>query len=114
MEYKIPGDEATVWGKGILGWEVDNRLVKLVEENDDSICARAILLGFHESLAKAIASMSPQVQEHILSAIRHAIEESRRASDSCKSSHRSLVGCTLREWASEVDERVAYHVDRLS
>lgn len=109
LVYNNPGDEATDVSD-TLGWAVNNQVVALVQVNRDSICARAILFGFHESLARAIASMNPQVREQILSTIARETREYAQTHDSCSQRHQSLVKQNVQEWVEELNERVIHHV----
>ena len=108
--YSEPGDEAIEIDASTLGWEADNQVIALARDDRDNTCGRAILLGFHESLAKAIASMNPQVQGQILLSIRHEVGKYNQAHDSCSQNHQPLVERIVQEWAEELDDRVTHHV----
>ena len=94
----------------MLGWEVDSLITHFSTGYRDSICARAILFGVHESLAKAIANMNLQVREHLLLSIRHECEEYNRSThDSCSASHQDIVEQAILDWVQELNERVGFH-----
>ena len=111
MHYHRPGDEATELN--ILVWAADEKLIALVQESKDNICARAILYGLHESLARVIANMSPQARERTLSAISHESDIYGQSHDSCSQSHQTLVECTIQEWVEELRTKVTHHASNL-
>ena len=111
MSYQRPGDEASVLHN--LGWAADSQVVHLAMDYKDTICARAILFGLHESLAKAIASMNPQVRECLLSAINHVCaEHNQLAHDSCSTKHQSLVEQAILDLVQELNKRVIFHAPK--
>ncbi len=112
MRYQRPGDEARVLDNHEL--MVDIELLSLVRENSDNILAHAILFGFHDSLARAIASMSPPIREQIRSAISHETERfaQQYQTDGPDPDHRSQVQRIVQEWAEEVNKKVIHHAQK--
>ena len=105
MEYKRPGDEATdISGSGEIG--ADSRIIELVEDYNDSICARAVLYAVHESLANIIAKSSVATGL-ILPTIDAEIHAHIRSNHKCKNvAHHHEVVEIAREWAEDLTWKV--------
>ena len=106
-KYVEPGSEAIdVTGSGRLLADYD--IIGLVQKNNDSRLAGAILCAVHEGLAKAIANNS-EVSDALVLSIQREIPLHVQATVAMFHSNRHEVEEIVQGWVEEFVQKIGYY-----
>ena len=109
--YVQPGGEAVdVSGMGAL--VTDAEVIRLVTENNDSNCARAILDAVHEVVAKVLAKMIATGETAIPSTISGDVQAHIRADHRVCKGHQSEAQRIAQDWVDDLTSKVGHYVKR--